>query len=187
MGTRQQTISEWETGMYKPRGASATLQTTIAERANSVYRASEGAESSRDVVLNRRRGAKPSKSNPGAWKPAFSALQGGIIEKVEGRLLARIWEMQLVAADNMVAGSGERLQVIYPGRGTGIAVPIFWALSSPPIAADCRSAMWRFTEGQATGGATGISMTSGITGSYSTWSGRGRHRWRCKTAEWCPR
>lgn len=37
LGTRQQTISEWETGMYKPRGASATLLSIIAERANFVY------------------------------------------------------------------------------------------------------------------------------------------------------
>ena len=32
LGTRQQTISEWETGMYKPRGASATLLSIIAEQ-----------------------------------------------------------------------------------------------------------------------------------------------------------
>ena len=31
LGVRQQTISEWETGMYQPRGASATLLTRIAE------------------------------------------------------------------------------------------------------------------------------------------------------------
>lgn len=37
MGTRQQTISEWETGAYAPRGASATLLTVIAERADFVY------------------------------------------------------------------------------------------------------------------------------------------------------
>ena len=39
LGTRQQTISEWETGMYKPRGASATLLTIIAERAGFEYEA----------------------------------------------------------------------------------------------------------------------------------------------------
>jgi DNA-binding XRE family transcriptional regulator len=33
MGTRQQTISEWETGLYEPRGASSRLLTIIAERA----------------------------------------------------------------------------------------------------------------------------------------------------------
>ena len=39
MGTRQQTISEWETGIYRPRGASATLLGIIAERADFDYEA----------------------------------------------------------------------------------------------------------------------------------------------------
>ena len=39
LGTRQQTISEWETGMYKPRGASSTLLSIIAERAKFEYQA----------------------------------------------------------------------------------------------------------------------------------------------------
>jgi DNA-binding transcriptional regulator YiaG len=38
LGTRQQTISEWETGMYKPRGTSSTLLTIIAEKATFNYR-----------------------------------------------------------------------------------------------------------------------------------------------------
>ena len=38
LGTRQQTISEWETGMYRPRGASSTLLTVIAERAGFEYK-----------------------------------------------------------------------------------------------------------------------------------------------------
>jgi DNA-binding transcriptional regulator YiaG len=38
LGTRQQTISEWETGMYQPRGASATLLTLVAEKAEFKYR-----------------------------------------------------------------------------------------------------------------------------------------------------
>ena len=37
LGTRQQTISEWETGMYKPRGTSATLLTLVAERSGFKY------------------------------------------------------------------------------------------------------------------------------------------------------
>jgi len=37
LGTRQQTISEWETGMYQPRGASAKLLSLIAERAQFQY------------------------------------------------------------------------------------------------------------------------------------------------------
>ena len=39
LGTRQQTISEWETGQYKPRGASSTLLSIIAERAKFEYKA----------------------------------------------------------------------------------------------------------------------------------------------------
>ena len=39
LGTRQQTISECEKGMYKPRGASATLLSIVAERANFEYTA----------------------------------------------------------------------------------------------------------------------------------------------------
>jgi DNA-binding transcriptional regulator YiaG len=37
LGTRQQTISEWETGQYRPRGASARLLSIIAERAGFEY------------------------------------------------------------------------------------------------------------------------------------------------------
>ncbi|MFC1993578.1 helix-turn-helix domain-containing protein [Chloroflexota bacterium] len=38
LGTRQQTISEWETGMYEPRGTSATLLSIIAEQAKFEYK-----------------------------------------------------------------------------------------------------------------------------------------------------
>jgi DNA-binding transcriptional regulator YiaG len=41
LGTRQQTISEWETGMYQPRGTSATLLTMIAEKAEFKYQADQ--------------------------------------------------------------------------------------------------------------------------------------------------
>jgi len=37
LGTRQQTISEWETEMYKPRGTSITLLTIVAERSGFKY------------------------------------------------------------------------------------------------------------------------------------------------------
>jgi len=37
LGTRQQTISEWETGLYQPRGTARTLLTIIAERAAFYY------------------------------------------------------------------------------------------------------------------------------------------------------
>ncbi len=39
LGTRQQTISEWEKGMYRPRGASATLLSIVAERSGFTYEA----------------------------------------------------------------------------------------------------------------------------------------------------
>ncbi len=37
LGTRQQTISEWETGIYCPRGTSATLLSIIAEQSDFQY------------------------------------------------------------------------------------------------------------------------------------------------------
>jgi len=47
LGTRQQTISEWETGMYNPRGASATLLSFIAERAKFDYQATPSPKTSK--------------------------------------------------------------------------------------------------------------------------------------------
>lgn len=37
LGVRQQTVSEWETGMYRPRGASLRLLGMVAERASFPY------------------------------------------------------------------------------------------------------------------------------------------------------
>ncbi|MBI4332303.1 MAG: helix-turn-helix transcriptional regulator [Chloroflexi bacterium] len=37
LGTRQQTISEWELGLYAPRGASARLLSLVAEKAGEGY------------------------------------------------------------------------------------------------------------------------------------------------------
>ena len=37
LNVRQQTVSEWETGQYRPRGASERLLTWVAERAEFVY------------------------------------------------------------------------------------------------------------------------------------------------------
>jgi len=48
LGTRQQTISEWENGMYRPRGASATLLSIVAERSGFAYRAIENGMSQRN-------------------------------------------------------------------------------------------------------------------------------------------
>ena len=42
LGVRQQTVSEWETGAYAPRGASARILDIVAERAASTYGAGSG-------------------------------------------------------------------------------------------------------------------------------------------------
>ncbi|HZP27041.1 MAG TPA: helix-turn-helix transcriptional regulator [Dehalococcoidia bacterium] len=39
LGVRQQTVSEWETGRYQPRGASNRLLSIVAERAGFAYSA----------------------------------------------------------------------------------------------------------------------------------------------------
>jgi DNA-binding transcriptional regulator YiaG len=44
LGMRQQTISEWETGVYQPRGASLRLLTLVAERAGFRYEVGEPRE-----------------------------------------------------------------------------------------------------------------------------------------------
>ena len=62
LGMRQQTVSEWETSVYQPRGASARLLSLIAERAGFQYDATEGAGEAR-----------------GAWRPSrgVSPATGG--------------------------------------------------------------------------------------------------------------
>ena len=37
LGVRQQTVSEWETGAYRPRGASGRLLSIIADKADFAY------------------------------------------------------------------------------------------------------------------------------------------------------
>jgi|CXWL01.1.fsa_nt_gi DNA-binding transcriptional regulator YiaG len=37
LGVRQQTVSEWEKGIYRPRGATVTLLTMIAEQVGFKY------------------------------------------------------------------------------------------------------------------------------------------------------
>ena len=37
LGVRQQTVSEWETGAYQPRGASERVLTMVAEQAGFVW------------------------------------------------------------------------------------------------------------------------------------------------------
>ncbi|MEE9199568.1 MAG: helix-turn-helix domain-containing protein [Dehalococcoidia bacterium] len=48
LGARQQTVSEWERGIYRPRGTSARLLSIIAERAGFEYRAGPRRDASED-------------------------------------------------------------------------------------------------------------------------------------------
>ncbi len=41
LGVRQQTVSEWETGQYEPRGTSVTLLGMVAERSKFEYGAGD--------------------------------------------------------------------------------------------------------------------------------------------------
>ncbi|HEY7984713.1 MAG TPA: helix-turn-helix domain-containing protein [Ktedonobacterales bacterium] len=48
LGTRQQTISEWEVGKHRPRGSSRVLLTVIAESAGFAYSAGGAATATKD-------------------------------------------------------------------------------------------------------------------------------------------
>ena len=49
LGTRQQTISEWETGMYKPRRSTGNYLRLVAERAGFEYAAISEEESEEEA------------------------------------------------------------------------------------------------------------------------------------------
>ena len=44
LGVRQQTVSEWETGLHAPRGASGRRLTIVTEQAEFAYEAGDGAQ-----------------------------------------------------------------------------------------------------------------------------------------------
>ncbi len=48
LGTRQQTVSDWETGRYRPRGTSARVLSIVAERAGFQYQARSGSQAEGD-------------------------------------------------------------------------------------------------------------------------------------------
>ncbi len=57
LGTRQQTISEWETEQYRPRGTSSRLLTLVAERAAFSYEAEKKKPARRGRKLKGREGS----------------------------------------------------------------------------------------------------------------------------------
>ncbi|MBI2935844.1 MAG: helix-turn-helix domain-containing protein [Chloroflexi bacterium] len=56
LGVRQQTVSEWETGLYEPRGASRTLLNLIAERVRFAYEADPSSPGASEVGGSPRKG-----------------------------------------------------------------------------------------------------------------------------------
>lgn len=52
-------------------------------------------------------------------------LKEAVIDKVDERLLVRIWSRQLISVESLVTGSGERVQVIYPGKENRDSGPDF--------------------------------------------------------------
>ena len=65
LGIRQQTVSEWETGMYKPRGASVTILTLLAVSSGFQFDLPAARESSRvqNSPERERNGTKPRSSS----------------------------------------------------------------------------------------------------------------------------
>ncbi len=55
LGIRQQTVSEWETGMYKPRGASITILTLLAVSSGFQFDLPEARDSSQTSAATRQR------------------------------------------------------------------------------------------------------------------------------------
>ena len=49
LGTRQQTISDWEKGAYTPRGTSGTVLNIVAERCGFKYRVPRARNSSEET------------------------------------------------------------------------------------------------------------------------------------------
>ena len=47
------------------------------------------------------------------------------IDKVDERLLVQIWKRQLISAESLLTGSGEKIQVIYPGKENRDSGPDF--------------------------------------------------------------
>ena len=71
LGIRQQTISEWETGMYAPRGASVTILTLLAVSSNFPFETDFAPESSQRPLI-------PQKSDSSDFAPRRHADSGPV-------------------------------------------------------------------------------------------------------------
>ena len=64
LGIRQQTISEWENGMYQPRGASVTILTLLAVSSNFPFEIEKNQDKERPLLNKRYRPIRSSDNSP---------------------------------------------------------------------------------------------------------------------------
>ncbi|MBA31138.1 MAG: hypothetical protein CL748_01205 [Chloroflexi bacterium] len=64
LGIRQQTISEWENGMYQPRGASVTILTLLAVSSNFPFESENNEENMKPLLNKRYRPIRSSDNSP---------------------------------------------------------------------------------------------------------------------------
>jgi DNA-binding transcriptional regulator YiaG len=88
LGVRQQTVSEWETGVYRPRGASGTLLSLIAEQASFRYSGPPSVERQPIPAFS---SGRPAPSRPPAsrsdevpQRPPSSSVAPGRVTRVVG-------------------------------------------------------------------------------------------------------
>jgi len=75
LGIRQQTVSEWETGMYKPRGASITILTLLAVSSGFQFDLPAAREPSRESSSQQSRGRSGTDSSPAPFKSPSAPRQ----------------------------------------------------------------------------------------------------------------
>lgn len=78
LGIRQQTVSEWETGMYKPRGASVTILTLLAVSSGFQFDLPEARDSAAGTGPQRQRAGDSSsrQSARTSSRPAPREIKG---------------------------------------------------------------------------------------------------------------
>ena len=86
LGVRQQTVSEWETGVYRPRGASSTLLSLIADQASFRY---SGPQAERQPIpafsgQPAQPQPSPARDETPVQRPPFSSVPPSRITRVVG-------------------------------------------------------------------------------------------------------
>ncbi|MEX0927588.1 MAG: helix-turn-helix transcriptional regulator [Dehalococcoidia bacterium] len=78
LGIRQQTISEWETGMYRPRGASITILTLLAMDSAFPFESASGngTRNGHDEDKRQAEASRQSRERNGAETGVISTMNG---------------------------------------------------------------------------------------------------------------